>query len=201
MPMFGSAEPGSTSIPGGSPGWAVWCASTIAMSDGPTAVATLKTYGLAALAALVAPSAATHSDKAEMQFLMDKRRSVLADRVDYDAGLGAYLEHPDPGDAPLLELRQTRGLTLPETLAVTLAAAVDEDLMTGRAIAYLQSPVGGSRPRVGLLNAALGPAKAGSGGGALIAGAAFRSGLLTLLGEGAPLPERAVSVPLPLGQA
>ncbi len=173
------------------------------MSDTPGAPATLKTYALAALAALVAPGAAAHGETPEMRFLMEQRRTAVPGAAAYDANLLGYLRRPEAIDVPLLAVGRALGLTLVEVLAVALAAAVDEDLLVGRAIAYLQAPVGGARPTVGLLNAAL--AQAATAGAncadALVAGAAARSGLLTLLGEGAPLPERAVSVPLPLGFA
>src|SRR6266571_4786610 len=97
-----------------------------------------------------------------------------------------------PGPAPRLSLI--------ETLAVELAATVERDAMAGRAVAYVQAPLGGSRPTVGLLAAAFGrlaPPSLGVGD-ILLTGAALRSGLLSLTTEGAPLPERAVAVPLHL---
>src|SRR5262249_33078737 len=113
--------------------------------------------------------------------------------------LAGYLRRPEPIDVPLLSLAGELGLTRLEVLAVALAAAVDDDLFVGRAIAHLQAPVGGARPTLGLVSAALTPAApGGSRSDALVTGVAMQSGLLTLLGDGAPLPERAMAVPLPL---
>jgi hypothetical protein len=163
---------------------------------------TLATHALAALAALVERGAATAGDSAELQFLAQQRRRAVPDGTPDDAALRAYLARPESIDAPLLALADTLGLTSAEILAIALAAAVDEDLMVGRAIAYLQSPVGGGRPTVGLLGAALAPVSGPGAVDALLTGAAVQSGLLTVLGgDGAPLPERATAVPLPLGLA
>jgi len=86
-----------------------------------------------------------------------------------------------------------------ELLSVALAAAVETDLMCGRAVAHLQSPVGGSRPTLGLLGAAFGEfEREGQAIERLLTGAAVGSGLLQLLNEGSPLAERAASVPIPL---
>jgi hypothetical protein len=104
---------------------------------------------------------------------------------------------PHSADALLFELSDELSLRPVELLAVTLAAAVEMDLMCGRAVAHLQAPVGGARPAMGLLASAF----AGIDEQAvesLLTGAAIGSGLLQLLNEGAPLSERAVAVPVPL---
>lgn len=69
--------------------------------------------------------------------------------------------------------------------------------MVGRVLAHLQAPLGGSRPMLGLLCTAFAglldsrthPIHA------LMTGVALRSGLLILLNEGAPLPERTLCAP------
>jgi hypothetical protein len=168
---------------------------------GDTPAPTLRTYALATLAALVGRGPAGASESPELEFLAGQRRAAVAEGTTYDAALRAYLARPAAIDEPLLSVARDLGLTTVEVLAVALAAAVDEDLLAGRAIAYLQSPVGGARPTLGLLSAALTPVAASAAGTvhALVTGAAARSGLLTLLGgEGTPLPERAVAVPLAL---
>ncbi len=102
---------------------------------------------------------------------------------------------------PFLALARELGMTLAELLAVALAAAVEDDLMAGRALAYLQAPVGGSRPTLGLLARLLAdlpdcPAALQT----LAAGAAERAGVLTLNGE-SPLPERSMALPVPIALA
>ena len=71
--------------------------------------------------------------------------------------------------------------------------------MCGRAIAHLQLPVGGSRPTLGLLAAALAELESEREViECLLTGSAVQSGLLVLLNETAPIAERAVAVPVPL---
>jgi len=169
------------------------------MSEATTPRPTLKTFALAALGALVARDE-TSQDATELRFLAEQRRVVAPYGAPADADLSGYLREPEPVDVPLLSLAREVGLTRLEMLVVALAAAVDDDLMVGRALAHLQAPLGGARPTVGLLSAAF-PSNAAPGvsaADALITGVAIQSGLLMLLGEGAPLPERAVAVPLPL---
>jgi hypothetical protein len=102
-------------------------------------------------------------------------------------------------DLPLLRLADELGLTTIELLAVALAAAVEDDVMVGRALARLQAPLGGSRPMLGLLAASFAPAAPESmrPSDVLVTGMAVRSGLLSLLGDQMPLPERSVAVPTP----
>lgn len=101
--------------------------------------------------------------------------------------------------SPLHELAEQLALQQVETLAVALAAAVETDLMCGRAVAHLQAPMGGSRPTLGLLAAAFADYEAeGRVVELLLTGAAVESGLLQLLNESAPLAERAAAVPVPL---
>ncbi len=105
----------------------------------------------------------------------------------------------DPADAPLLALGRQFGLRPVELLAVALAAAVEMDLMCGRAVSHLQAPLGGSRPTLGLLASAFAGFSAGEQViETILTGAAVESGLLHVLNEGAPLAERTLSVPIPL---
>jgi hypothetical protein len=140
-------------------------------------------------------------------------------------GLDGYVSNPAPEDLPLLHLAEECDLNTVELLTVALVLAVESDVMAGRAIAHLQAPVGGSRPTLGLLSVVLKdfqssepelgelelgershrqvgghtqPAKGSTALDAILAGAAIRSGLIVLLSEGAPLAERAVSIPTPL---
>ncbi len=123
----------------------------------------------------------------------------LLAHLNQERDLSTYLQEPAEEDLPLLTLAAQLRLHRAELLAIALATLVETDLMSGRAIAHIQSPVGGSRPSLGLLGAAfaslgdsLPPVEA------ILTGAALQSGLLTLLNEGAPAAERALAVPLPL---
>jgi hypothetical protein len=161
---------------------------------------TLRAYALAALAAHLNKSGAPVASSPEMDFLAAHAAAVDPERQGWTKGLARYIEQPDASDALLLDLAGELELTRFETLAVALALAVEDDVMTGRALAYVQAPLGGSRPTLGLLSAALGETIANRVKpiNLLLDGAAMRSGLLALTSEGPPLPERGVSVPLHL---
>jgi hypothetical protein len=158
---------------------------------------TLRSFALAALAAHLSTLGSHVSASPEMNFLTAHAATVDPERRGWTKGLLAYMEQPDAGDALLLDLAAELELTVFETLVVALALAVEEDVMTGRALAHLQSPLGGSRPTLGLLAAALCETITNHAKpiNLLLDGAGVRSGLLALTSEGPPLPERAVSVP------
>ncbi len=162
---------------------------------------TLRAFALAAVAAQVR-SAGPHAgdETPEARFLLAHLDAVDPHQTGLAQALPAYLSEPDASDAPLIHLASSLGLSAMEVLTVALAAAVEDDVMVGRSIAYAQLPLGGSRPMLGLLAVAL-DKTIGSGAhpvNVLLGGAAIRSGLLTLVGDAQPVPERAVSVPLHL---
>ena len=149
--------------------------------------------GLAALAALLPNGAASP----EAAFL--RARSAAHRSGSVQQALSRVVQHPDPSDLPLLKLADELSLHRIELLAVALAAAVEMDLMCGRAIAHLQLPVGGSRPTLGLLAAAFADFETESEViQCLLTGSAVHSGLLILLNETAPVAERSIAVPVPL---
>jgi len=115
------------------------------------------------------------------------------------AMLERYLDNPSDEDRLMLGLARELGLSHVEMLVLSLAMAVETDLMCGRAIAHLQSPLGGSRPSLGLLAAAFsGIEERDTLIAAVLGGPGVRSGLLQISNDGAPLAERSVSVPVPL---
>lgn len=159
---------------------------------------TLRTYALAALAAQIAVPDSTSQETPEIEFL--RHQLELVAPAHWMQSLSAYLSQPAAPDLPLIQLSQTLDLTTLELLSIVLAAAVESEVMVGRALAHLQAPVGGSRPTLSLLAAAFASVTQGSSSpiNTLVNGVAVRSGLLCLLNEGAPLPERGVKVPLHL---
>jgi ATPase family associated with various cellular activities (AAA) len=169
-------------------------------SEKPTARVSLRDHALAALALFVSPPEPPASEAPEMQFL---RQRTAALGVEADTWLAAFhetLARPTPGDVSLVALARDLDLSDVELLAVVLAEAVESDAMIGRVVAHLQAPIGASRPTVGLLSAAF-SAVVPPGGRAndlIVAGPASASGLLVVAGDGAPLPERAISVPVHL---
>lgn len=160
----------------------------------------LRTFTLAAIAAQL-PT--TSEDAPELQFLREHLQAIAprsADSDDWVEAMRQYLRHPLPVDLPLLSLVKPLQLTALELLAIALTLAVEEDGMVGRALARLQAPMGGSRPTLSLITAAFASVvREGTHPlHQLLTGAAVQSGLLTLSNSGAPLPERVVSLPLPL---
>ena len=136
----------------------------------------------------------------EAIFLAERARGLPSEPAELATLVREALRKPVAEDAPLARLATAWKLSLAETLSLALAAAVEQDLMVGRALTYVQAPVGGARPTLGLLAAAFGPldGKEAAGPARLAHQAAFLSGALLLANESASLPERAVTVPLPL---
>lgn len=157
---------------------------------------TLRNLAIALLAARLLKGART--DVGPLA-IFDPQRAVLPDPPGPEA-LAACLREPAPEDALLVALGGALGLTPLEYAVIAIAVAIEEDAMLGRALAHLQAPLGTARPTLGLLGAAF--PDLGSPGREpieiLSAGVGVQSGLLVILGETAPLPERAVAVPLPL---
>jgi hypothetical protein len=111
-----------------------------------------------------------------------------------------YCRAPEEEDRELIAAASHFGLTAIESLAIRLAASVEEDLLIGHVLMHLQQPLAQSRPTVGLLAQAY----CGDEPGALHAlgqGQAVRSGFLRLSPEETPLPERHLRIPLPTSLA
>jgi hypothetical protein len=169
-------------------------------SYGRSRTETLRTYAIAAIATLIDRRDAASNESFEIQFLLNHLEAVNTMGPGWAEAIAIYLDQPDPSDAPLIRLARELGLRLVEILTVTLAAAVEDDVMIGRALAHLQAPLGGSRPTLGLLSAAFLNARIVTENpiNTLLTGVAIQSGLLTVIGDSAPMPERAAGVPLPL---
>jgi hypothetical protein len=151
---------------------------------------TLTELALAAVAhQLEAPPAAGP----EAAFLAEHAKLISPDALPEQ--IAQSLRKPGAEDRPLAVLAEAFGFSRAEVLSIAFAAAVEENVMVGRAVAFAQAPIGGSRPTLGLLAEAfstvesqhLKPAQ-------LASGRAVQSGVLMLLSEEAPLPERPVAV-------
>ena len=134
----------------------------------------------------------------ELELLRSRVPGVGSDLGSWKRALEAQLAGPaHADDASLLRLKSLLGLSELEVLVCALAIASERDPVTGRALAYLQRPVGGSRPTLGLL--ATGYAFLCEPGRSpldvLLGGPAFLAGLLTTSADDAPLVERALLVP------
>lgn len=124
---------------------------------------------------------------------------------DLSRALNHCLLKPAVEDKQIANLARLLRLSQIEVVALVLALMVEEEPMIGRVLAHIQAPVGGSRPAMGMLEAALAPLYHGKTStwltGALLAGPAVASGVLQLINEQAPLPEQAVKVPMGLALA
>jgi len=164
----------------------------------PTALR-LNDVALAAVEEICAEAAAASSSQ-EDQFLRHAAASVRANNRSLKQALDDCLSRPAPGDERLVWLGGELRMARVEILAVALAAAVEDNPLVGRLIAHVQAPLGGSRPTLGLLVSALDRIASTSGHvlPTILNGPAVRSGLLAVLNDTAPLPERPVTVPSPL---
>lgn len=121
--------------------------------------------------------------------------------VDINQALNHSVANPLQSDARIAELVRMLQLSGAETVALMLALMVEEEPMVGRVLAYIQAPVGGSRPTLGMLEAALAPLNQDQSGwvsGAMLAGPAIANGVLVLLNQQAPLPEQTLKIPMGL---
>lgn len=153
----------------------------------------LRSLALALLAAALPPA----DDSSEARYLRSHAAAVQV--PDFAAALDRYLSSPRPEDEALLRLSRRLELHRIELMATAIAVGVETDLMSGRAIAHLQAPIGGSRPTLGLLSVVLAPLEdTQSAMTMILTGAAVESGLLRILNDTAPLAERSICLPVPL---
>jgi hypothetical protein len=165
----------------------------------PTHVVRFRDIALAAIADMCGPGrdgSSCHED----EFLRQAGACVRANGRLLHHAMDECTRRPPPDDARLVRLAGELHLSRLELLAVALAAAVEDNPLVGRVLAHVQAPVGGSRPTLGLLAPTFAAAFDVTTQvlPTLLNGPAVRSGLLSVLNETAPLPERPVMVPTPL---
>ncbi len=158
----------------------------------------LRQFAFAAIANHVGQSGA--ADCAELAYLRQQLAAVQGLHPRWGEALLATLQDPSPADVRLLNLAADLPLAPVEILAVALAAAVEDDPIIGRIMARVQAPSGGTRPTLGLLATVFAPLmKPGESALAeLLNGMGVRTGLLAQVNESAPLPERAMAMPVPV---
>jgi hypothetical protein len=136
----------------------------------------------------------------EAEFLRKTATSFSNKGGSLPQALRESLQDPNPADTWLGALARDLPLAPVEVLALALAANVEDETFTGRVLAHLQTPIGGSRPTLGLMSHAFAALLDDDTKvlPTLLNGFAVSTGLLVILNESAPLPERAVMVPTPL---
>ena len=139
-------------------------------------------------------------DSPELKFLYHQHSELQKTHSKWSIALSATLKNPSKADILLLNLAAEINLTSLEILTIALAVAVEDDPVIGRVLARIQAPVGCARPTLGLLSTAFSSLlnSSESSLSVLLNGQAIRTGLIELNNETAPLPERAVVVPVPL---
>ena len=159
----------------------------------------LQDVALAAVEGVCAGGPAATSSQ-EDHFLRQTASIIRANGRSVDQALDESMRAPAPEDKQLVWLANQLHLSRVEVLAVALAAAVEEHALFGRVLAHVQTPVGGSRPTLGLLASSFDRSVATTAAVVpmLLNGPAVKTGLLSVLNESAPLSERPVMVPAPL---
>ena len=158
--------------------------------DGNVTAATPPLYRLA-LAAL-ADAAEDRPDCAEVAWLHSQSQQVGG------VQLADWLRAPAVDDVLLAGVARALELSHAEILAVAVAAALECDPMVGRVLAWLQAPVGGARPTLGLLQTLAEQFDVAHPLHCIVDGRARACGLLQLETDTRPLPEQPVQVPVPL---
>ncbi len=160
------------------------------MSGAPRPLRSLALGALYRLGQAVAPDA---------DALAPLREDGAAAGEDWPAAAEAARRSPAIEDVGLASLARALDLSALELLTVALAAAVEEDPLVGRAVAFLQEPLECSRPTLGLVARAFAEVAPDADPlRALVGGAALASGLLARSREDAPLTEQPVALPVPL---
>jgi hypothetical protein len=140
-------------------------------------------------------------DDALRERLQSVAAQCVSGRTPLPAAFRDYMRRPRESDMALAKVASQFGLEAVEVLAIRLAIAAEQDLLTGHLLTHLQQPLAHSRPTIGLVAQAYAPAEVHRAVHVLGQGNAVRCGLLDLLGDDNPLPERQLRVPLATAMA
>ncbi len=167
-------------------------------------VVNLKTIALACIGQLVVHNDQTAARSYEQNYLI-QFYSAIKHQNNWRSLIENYLLDPQPEDIRLVDLSKQLDLDIIEIVSIAIVLAVEEDPVVGRAIAFVQAPMGGSRPSLGLLQAALEniatTQQATWIAGSIVLGTALRTGILGILNENAPMPEQTLQIPCALALA
>jgi len=118
--------------------------------------------------------------------------------------LNVMVQNAGSGEKDLIGLLGTRQPDGTDIIALTLCYLVETDPMAGRCLAYLQQPMGGSRPTLSLMAALIRDSGLCPGDNMgnimanIVQGKAVSLGLLHLLNDDSPLPEQSVRLHAPV---
>jgi hypothetical protein len=146
--------------------------------------------------ALLAPARGEATAAPEAAWLSQLAQGLPASPI------ALWQQQPPPGDAALNALGVALGLEAIEVVAAAIIAAVEFEPMLARVLAWLQAPVAGARPTLGLLDRLGEMLGVPETLATLLGGQALASGLLRIDEDATrPMPERALHMPLPLALA
>ncbi len=163
----------------------------------------LREWVLALLARVMPEKCFRQADNSEAAYLLPYRDLLSGvPSGQWLESIDSAVNRPLPAESDLIQLASGQNLSLLEITVMLLCYEVETDPMVGRCIAYLQRPMGGSRPTLSLLSTMFSPLERSGTESirqrALIAqianSRAVDLGLLQLLNESSPLPERAVQL-------
>src|SRR5262245_28775709 len=111
-------------------------------------LATASSLHLLALASC-APS--SNESGPEAAWLCAQRAALTASGDDFRQEFARWQAAPPPQDTRLIAFARAWTLSTSEVIALAIAGAAETDAMVGRVLAWLQAPVGGGRPTIGLI--------------------------------------------------
>ena len=157
-------------------------------------------FVLGLIAKLSINSEASENDCAEECYLKNYLY-LITDIEALSQQYNTIVNNPSESDQRLLSLAFHLALSDYEIMTLALLLGVEKNTMIGRCIAYVQSPVGGSRPTLGLLDSIFAQFKSDdrcTAGSLILSGKAMEMGLMKVLNSNAPIPEQSLSLPIPL---
>ncbi|WP_319575205.1 AAA family ATPase [uncultured Desulfobacter sp.] len=160
----------------------------------------LRNWIMGLLAGMLPPDQQKEPSQPEAAYLMHAVPSKPHRRLN----LNDIVQNSHTGEKNLIRLLGTAQPDGSDIIALTLCYLVETDPMAGRCMAYLQQPMGGSRPTLSLLAAIIRDSGIFPGDNMahimahIVHGKAVALGLLQVLNEASPLPEQQVRLHTPV---
>lgn len=172
---------------------------TIPPRDGLSAL-DLRNWIMGLLAGMLPPDQQKEPSQPEAVYLMH----TVPPTPYGPLNLNDIIQNTHAGEKDLIGLLGPTQPTCSDIIALTLCYLVETDPMAGRCMAYLQQPMGGSRPTLSLLatlirDSGICPANnMGNIMANIVHGKAVALGLLQVLNEASPLPEQLMRLHTPV---
>lgn len=160
----------------------------------------LKDWIMGLLKGMLPPDQQKEPTRPEAAYLMQTVPPLSPGPMDLDH----MIQNARSGEKTLIGLLGTRQPDCSDIITLTLCYLVETDPMAGRCIAYLQQPMGGSRPTLSLLATLIRDSGICPGDNMgnimadIVQGKAVALGLLQVLNDASPLPEQMVRLHTPV---